>query len=100
MFNPANDLRWTGGITSSTPSQPGEMAEGGSVERTARFLGRTFTYGYLVTKKEPDRLVEMSVTRPFPMLVRYELKTRMTAPSWPFAHRARPDVSSRLPRHC
>jgi len=73
MFNPANDLRWTGGITSSTPSQPGEMAEGGSVERTARFLGRTFTYGYIVTKKEPDRLVEMSVARPFPMLVRYEL---------------------------
>lgn len=23
MFDPANDLRWTGGITSSTPAPPG-----------------------------------------------------------------------------
>ncbi|HEY3090488.1 MAG TPA: SRPBCC family protein [Jatrophihabitantaceae bacterium] len=73
MFDPGNDLRWTGGITSSTPSRPGPLTEGTSVQRTARFLGRSFTYGYLITKHEPDRLVEMTVERPFPMLVRYEL---------------------------
>src|SRR5690349_24537066 len=73
MFDPGNDLRWTGGITSSTPAQPGPLVAGATVERTARFLGRTFTYGYVVTRHEPDRLVELRVDRPFPMLVRYEL---------------------------
>ena len=73
MFDPSNDLRWTGGITSSRPAQPGLLVEGATVERTARFLGRSFTYGYVVTKHEPDRLVELKVDRPFPMLVRYEL---------------------------
>jgi hypothetical protein len=73
MFDPRNDLRWTGGITSSRPTQPGRLAEGATVERTARFLGRRFDYRYVVTRHEPDRLVELKVDRPFPMLVRYEL---------------------------
>ncbi len=73
MFDPANDLLWTGGITSSRPDQDGPLEMGATVERTARFLGRSFTYGYVVTRHEPNRLVEMSVERPFPMLVRYEL---------------------------
>lgn len=73
MFDPHNDLRWTGGITSSRPAQPGLLVQGASVERTAKFLGRTFTYGYVVTEHQPDRLVELKVDRPFPMLVRYEL---------------------------
>ena len=73
MFDPSNDLRWTGGITSSRPAQPGPLVEGATVERTARFLGRSFTYGYVVTRCQPDRLVELRVDRPFPMLVRYEL---------------------------
>jgi hypothetical protein len=73
MFDPANDLRWTGGITSSRPEQPGRLTEGATVVRTASFLGRTFDYGYVVTREEPDHLVEMRVDRPFPMTVRYEL---------------------------
>jgi hypothetical protein len=73
MFDPANDLRWTGGITASTPARPGPLVEGATVERTARFLGRRFTYGYVVTRHEPERLVELAVDRPFPMLIRYEL---------------------------
>ena len=73
MFDPRNDLAWTGGITASRPAQPGPLVTGAVVERTARFLGREFTYGYVVTADEPDRLVEMKVDRPFPMLVRYEL---------------------------
>lgn len=73
MFDPRNDLRWTGGITSSTPAQPGPLVRGATVARTARFLGRSFTYGYVVTEHQPDRLVELKVDRPFPMLVRYEL---------------------------
>jgi len=73
MFDPQNDMRWTGGITSSSPAQPGPLVQGASVERTAKFLGRTFTYGYVVTQHQADRLVELKVDRPFPMLVRYEL---------------------------
>jgi len=73
MFDPANDLRWTGGITASRPAQPGPLVEGATVERTARFLGRSFTYGYQVTAADPGRMVELRVERPFPMLVRYEL---------------------------
>jgi hypothetical protein len=74
MFDPRNDLRWTGGITASRPAQPGPLRQGASVERTAKFLGRTFTYGYLVTRHDPDRLVELKVDRPFPMLVEYQLE--------------------------
>lgn len=73
MFEPANDLRWTGGITASTTAQPGPLVEGATVERTARFLGRTFTYGYVVTHHEPNRLLELKGDRPSPMTVRYEL---------------------------
>jgi hypothetical protein len=73
MFDPRNDLLWTGGITDSRPAQPGPLVEGATVQRTARFLGRSFTYGYLVTAHEPDALLELEVDRPFPMLVRYEL---------------------------
>jgi hypothetical protein len=73
MFDPANDLAWTGGITASRPDQPGPLVEGATVVRTAKFLGRTFDYGYVVTAHEPDRLIEMKVEKPFPMTVRYEL---------------------------
>jgi hypothetical protein len=73
MFDPANDMRWTGGITASRPSRPGPLAHGTTVERTARFLGRSFTYGYEVTAAEPGRMVQLRVERPFPMLIRYEL---------------------------
>jgi len=73
MFDPANDLRWTGGITASRPASPGLLAEGATVERTARFLGRSFTYGYVVTAAQPDSFVELKVDKPFPMLIRYEL---------------------------
>jgi len=74
MFDPAHDLEWTGGITSSRPARQGPLVEGSTVERTARFLGRTFVYGYVVTRHEPDSLLELQVDRPFPMLVRYELE--------------------------
>lgn len=74
MFDPANDVNWTGGITSSRPEQPGRLREGATVVRTAKFLGRTFDYGYVVTREEPDRLVELRVDRPFPMQVTYQLE--------------------------
>ncbi|WP_125727020.1 hypothetical protein [Kibdelosporangium aridum] len=45
MFDPANDLQWTGGITSSTPAGPAPLMKGATVDRTARFLGWSFRYG-------------------------------------------------------
>ena len=80
MFDPGNDLRWTGGITSSRPDQEGLLTEGATVVRTARFLGRTFDYGYVVTREERDRLVELRVDRPFPMQVTYQLEDAPGAP--------------------
>ena len=74
MFDPSHDLAWTGGITASHPAQDGPLVEGATVERTARFLGRTFTYRYVVTASEPQRVVELRVERPFPMTVRYQLE--------------------------
>jgi hypothetical protein len=74
MFDPSNDLRWTGGVTSVRAAQSGPLVPGATVERTARFLGREFTYGYVVTQHEADRLAELKVDRPFPMLIRYELE--------------------------
>lgn len=73
MFDPAHDLEWTGGITASRPARPGPLRTGAQVERTARFLGQSFTYGYVVTAHEPGRMVELVVERPFPMTIRYEL---------------------------
>jgi hypothetical protein len=32
MFDPWNDLRWTGGITDSRPAQPGSLVESASVQ--------------------------------------------------------------------
>ena len=58
----------------SRPAQAGPLVQGSTVERSAKFLGRTFTYGYAVTAHQPDRMVELKVDRPFPMLVRYELE--------------------------
>lgn len=83
MFDPANDLAWTGGITASTPNQPGSLLEGSSVVRTARFLGRTFDYGYVVTAHEPERLVEMKVDKPFPISCATSWLMIQRAPGWP-----------------
>lgn len=74
MFDPARDLEWTRGIIASRALTDGPLRVGTSVERVARFLGREFTYRYEVTAFEPDSLVAMAVTRPFPMDVRYELE--------------------------
>ena len=74
MFDPARDLEWTHGIVASRALTDGALRAGASVERVTRFLGREFTYRYEVTAFEPDSLVAMQVTRPFPMDVRYELE--------------------------
>jgi len=74
MFDPQHDLEWTGGITSSRTVTSGPVGEGTTVERSARFLGRRFTYRYVITDYDPGQRMEMRVDRPFPMTIRYELE--------------------------
>ena len=73
MFDPQNDAAWTTGVIEARPRQPGRLVAGARVERTAKFLGRTFAYEYMVTAASGDDFVEMSVNEPFPMHIRYEL---------------------------
>ena len=74
MFDPARDLEWTRRVSASRVVSDGPFGTGTSVERVARLLGREFAYRYEVTAFDPDTLVAMAVTRPFPMDVRYELE--------------------------
>lgn len=74
MFDPRNDAAWTTGVIESHPRQEGRLAPGARVERIAKFLGRRFGYEYVVTAADGDRSVELSVSQPFPMRIRYELE--------------------------
>jgi len=74
MFDPKNDAEWTIGVVECRPLDPGPLSVGSRVERVAKFLGRRFAYTYEVIAIEPERAVEMTVTQPFPMHIRYELE--------------------------
>jgi hypothetical protein len=73
MFDPRNDARWTSGVVAVRPLDEGRLRAGSRVERTARFLGRQFSYLYEVVAAEGDAHVEMTVKEPFPMRIRYQL---------------------------
>lgn len=74
MFDPRNDAVWTTGVVESRPLGDGRLAAGAEVERVVKFLGRQFSYRYLVVAADDDRSVELRVEKPFPMQVRYELE--------------------------
>jgi hypothetical protein len=73
MFDPANDTAWTSGVVACHPLTPGRLRPGLRAERLTSFLGRRFSYVYEVVDAADDRFVEIRVTNPFPMHVRYEL---------------------------
>jgi hypothetical protein len=73
MFEPSNDTVWTSGVVDVRPLMDGRLRVGSKVERTSRFLGRTFAYEYEVVEADGDRMVAMHVEQPFPMQIRYEL---------------------------
>ena len=75
MFDPANDAEWTSGVIAVNPLTPGRLRVGSRVERTVKFLGKRFAYTYEVVDAREDAFVEMTVTQPFPMHVRYELES-------------------------
>jgi hypothetical protein len=73
MFDPRNDPLWTQGVVSSRPDSEGRLRNGTRVDREVKFLGRQFGYQYVVVDASGDEFVEMRVTDPFPMHIRYEL---------------------------
>ncbi|HWU87874.1 MAG TPA: SRPBCC family protein [Kofleriaceae bacterium] len=73
MFDPAHDARWTSGVIAVNPLTPGRLRTGSRVERTVKFLGKRFAYTYEVLDARDDAFVEMTVTQPFPMQIRYQL---------------------------
>jgi hypothetical protein len=64
---------WTSGVVAVAPKQSGLLETGHQVERTSKFLGRSFSYLIEVTAHEEGRSVEMRTEQPFEMLVRYQL---------------------------
>lgn len=74
MFDPKNDAAWTSGVIEAWPKSAGRHVAGSRVERTVRFMGKTFGYEYRVIAADGDRSVEMEVDEPFPMKIRYELE--------------------------
>jgi hypothetical protein len=73
MFDPARDALWTTGVVESRPLTPGLLHKGSRVERISKFLGRRFGYLVEVVDASEARFVDMAVTKPFPMTIRYEL---------------------------
>jgi carbon monoxide dehydrogenase subunit G len=92
MFDPENDAAWTSGVIAVNPLTPGRLRVGSRVERTVKFLGKRFSYTYEVVDARDDDFVEMIVTQPFPMHVRYELEP-IDAGSTKVAIHARGDAS-------
>lgn len=92
MFEPSNDAAWTSGVVAVNPLTPGRLHVGSRVERTVKFLGKRFSYTYEVVDARDDTFVEMTVTEPFPMHVRYELES-VDATSTNVAIHARGDAS-------
>ena len=70
--DPANATAWYRNITSVTWITPPPAAVGSQVRFTARFLGRTLEYTYVVRAIEPGRLFVMATAEgPFPMETTY-----------------------------
>lgn len=73
MFEPRHDMVWTKAVIACRQLTEGPLGPGSRVERTVAFLGREFAYVYEVLESDPDRYLELAVTQPFPMRVRYQL---------------------------
>ncbi|MFD5435625.1 SRPBCC family protein [Kitasatospora sp. NPDC127067] len=70
-----HDPEWTQGIRDATltrEADTGGLGAGAEITRTARFLGRTFSYVLRVARHDPPTLLDMvSVAGPMPMRVTY-----------------------------
>lgn len=73
MFDPANDAAWASGGGACRPLTSGRLRPGSRGERETALLGRRISYDYEVVDAADDRFIEIRVTKPFPMQIRYEL---------------------------
>jgi uncharacterized protein YndB with AHSA1/START domain len=81
-MDPRNEPEWMPAIVESQPLD-GPLRTGSKVRRTARFLGRRFSYVPEVTEYAPGSRISMRTDRPFPMIITYSFApegdaTRMT----------------------
>jgi len=75
MFEPSNDPKWIGGISSAELLTPRPVGKGTQVRRLAGFMGKTIDYILEVDDFVPDQLMLMrSVKSPFPMVVTYRIE--------------------------
>src|SRR5882762_7192894 len=74
MFDPTHEARWTTGVVESRPLQSGRLVKGAKVDRISKFMGREFPYRYECVDASGDEFVELEVTKPFPMRIRYQLE--------------------------
>lgn len=75
MFDPANDTRWIGGISTATLEGEPPVQAGSRVARVARFMGKTVNYTNEIFELVPGvRLAMKSVVSPFPMRVTYAVE--------------------------
>ncbi|MFD4660487.1 SRPBCC family protein [Kitasatospora sp. NPDC058444] len=77
-----HDSEWTRGIRTATLTREadgGGFGVGAEVTRTARFLGRSFSYVLRVARHDPPTVLDMvSVAGPMPMRVTYTFEPTQT----------------------
>lgn len=73
MFNPKSEPIWIEGLNQVFPQSAGQLAKGSRLERRGRMAGLEFVSDVVVTKDEPDRMLEFSSPEPFEMKIRYDL---------------------------
>ena len=74
MFDPKAEPIWIEGLTQVFPQTPGKLVTGARTERRGRMAGLQFVSDVLVTKDDPDRMLEFSSPEPFEMKIRYDLE--------------------------
>jgi hypothetical protein len=73
MFDPKSEMIWIGGLSNVFPLTPGSLKKGSRVERVGEFLSKRFSAIVVVTRDEPDSMLELSADEPFEMKIRYGL---------------------------
>lgn len=72
MMDPANDVRWIGGLREAEFLTDPPLRPGSRTRRVASFAGRRIEYVLEVRELQDGRLLDMdSVVAPFPMRVTY-----------------------------
>jgi hypothetical protein len=74
MFDPKCDKLWIGGLTNSFPLSSGLLKKDSRVNRDGSFLGRQYSAQVLVTRDEPEKMLELTSDEPFELKTKYELE--------------------------